>query len=220
MTAHERRLVSADGGAAGREEASVRLYFLRHGQAGNPDEWPHEDNERPLTKRGIAETAAAAQGMRWLNLRIALVLSSPYVRAHQTALITAGELGLGVQTVDGLAPGCSLTTLAETLAAHLPDASPDDEPAATPMNGEAASALKRSYSVLLVGHEPDFSELIGAMIGRKGAAEVQVKKGALCRVDLDPSIPGWRWSAANLRGSGDLAWLLTAKQLCRLGGAD
>ncbi|HEV2235464.1 MAG TPA: histidine phosphatase family protein, partial [Ktedonobacterales bacterium] len=74
----------------------MRLYFLRHGQAGNPDEWPHDDDERPLTRRGMAETAAAALGMRWLDLRIALVLSSPYVRAHQTALITAGELGLGV----------------------------------------------------------------------------------------------------------------------------
>jgi phosphohistidine phosphatase len=198
----------------------VRLYFLRHGQAGNPDEWPHDDSERPLTKRGIAETAAAAQGMRWLNLHIGLVLSSPFVRAHQTALITAGELGLGVQTVDGLASGCSLTTLAETLATHLPASPLGDEPAFAPTNGDEAAAHKRSYGVLVVGHEPDLSEMIGGIVGRKGSAAVQLKKGALCRVDLDPSIPGWRWSAANLRGSGELAWLMTAKQLGRLGGAD
>jgi phosphohistidine phosphatase len=196
----------------------VRLYFLRHGQAGNPDEWPHDDDERPLTKRGMAETAATALGMRWLDLRIELVLSSPYVRAHQTALITAGELGLGVQEVDGLAPGCTLTMLADVLAAHLPEGPPAD--AAGTHDDDDAAARKPAYGVLLVGHEPDFSEIIGAIVGRKGAAAVQLKKGALCRVDLDPTIPGWRWSAANLRGAGRLAWLLTAKQLGRLGAGD
>jgi phosphohistidine phosphatase len=198
----------------------VRLYFLRHGQAGNPDEWPHDDDERPLTKRGVAETAAAALGMRWLDLRIALVLSSPYVRAHQTALITAGELGMGVQTVDGLASGCTLTMLADALAAHLPAGPPEDESAGMPADDEEVAELKPSYGVLIVGHEPDFSAIIGAIIGRKGSAEVQLKKGALCRVDLNPNIPGWRWSAANLRGSGQLVWLLTAKQLGRLGTTD
>jgi phosphohistidine phosphatase len=198
----------------------VRLYFLRHGQAGNPDEWPHDDDERPLTRRGMAETAAAALGMRWLDLRIALVLSSPYVRAHQTALITAGELGLGVQSVDELASGCTLTMLANALAAHLPGGAPADTAAEAAATGEEATEIKASFGVLLVGHEPDFSEIIGAIIGRKGSAEVQLKKGALCRVDLNPNIPGWRWSAANLRGAGRLAWLLTAKQLGRLGAGE
>jgi phosphohistidine phosphatase len=196
----------------------VRLYFLRHGQAGNPDEWPHDDAERPLTKRGMAETAAAAAGIRWLDSSIELVLSSPYLRAHQTALITAGELGLGVQTVDGLASGCTLTMFADALADHLPPGPPDDGADARAHDEEAA-ALKPSYGVMLVGHEPDFSEIIGGIIGRKGSAAIQLKKGALCRVDLNPNSPGWRWSAANLRGSGQLAWLLTAKQLGRMGEA-
>lgn len=198
----------------------MRLYFLRHGQAGNPDEWPHDDDERPLTRRGMTETAAAALGMRWLDLRIAVVLSSPYVRAHQTALITAGELGLGVQSVDELASGCTLTMLANALAAHLPGGAPEDAAAEAPATGEEATEIKTSFGVLLVGHEPDFSEIIGAIIGRKGSAEVQLKKGALCRVDLNPNAPGWRWSAANLRGAGRLAWLLTAKQLGRLGAGE
>jgi phosphohistidine phosphatase len=197
----------------------VRLYFLRHGQAGNPDEWPHDDAERPLTKRGVAETAAAAAGIHRLISRLDLVLSSPYVRAHQTALITAGELGLGVQTVDELASGCTLTMIADALAAHLP-AGREEDGAETHANDDETAALKPSYGVMVVGHEPDFSEIIGAIIGRKGSAVLQLKKGALCRVDVDTSGPGWRWSAANLRGSGRLDWLLTAKQLARLGSAD
>ena len=144
---------------------------------------------------------------------------SPYVRAHQTALITAGELDLGVQTVDGLASGCTLTMCAAALAAHLPEG-PVDEGAEAHSGDDEAAALKPSYGVMLVGHEPDFSEIIGAIIGRKGSAAVQLKKGALCRLDVDTGGPGWRWSAANLRGSGQLAWLLTAKQLARLGGSD
>ncbi|HEV2235269.1 MAG TPA: hypothetical protein VGR57_01290, partial [Ktedonobacterales bacterium] len=116
--------------------------------------------------------------------------------------------------VDGLASGCTLTMLADTLAAHLPEGPPAD---ASDAHDDDAAERKPPQGVLLVGHEPDFSEIIGAIVGRKGAAALQLKKGALCRVDLDPTIPGWRWSAANLRGAGRLAWLLTARQLGRLG---
>jgi phosphohistidine phosphatase len=198
----------------------MQLYFLRHGQAGNPDEWTRPDEERPLTKRGLAETHAAAQGMRWLDLGIELVLSSPFVRAHQTALITAEELKLQVVTVDALASGCTLGALAEVLAAHVP-LPQETSGTTTTANGDAHTDPAAPHlldSVLLVGHEPDFSAIIGAMIGRKGTATMLLKKGGLCRVDLEPAVDGWRWAAANLRGSGTLVWLLTAKQLGRLGG--
>jgi phosphohistidine phosphatase len=199
----------------------MRLYLLRHGQAGNPETWERPDAERPLTKRGVAETRAAARGMRWLDLGIDRILSSPYVRAHQTALIIAEELKLEVLTSDGLVSGCTLGGLAEVLATHLPLPRPSathTPPEGAPAAETAAPEPRLPDGVLVVGHEPDLSAIIGAMIGRKGTAVVPLKKGGLCRVDLDPTVAGWRWAAANLRGSGALEWLLTAKQLGRLGG--
>ena len=193
----------------------MRLYFLRHGQAGSREDWDRPDEERPLTKRGIAESHDGARGMRWLDLGIEIILSSPYVRAHQTALIVAQELGLDVTTAPGLASGCTLSSLAETLAQHI---ALQHGPAPAPESPAASSAVGHTTrGVLLVGHEPDFSTIIGAMIGRKGTGLVRLKKGALARVDFDPDVDGWRWAAANLRGSGALAWLLTAKQLIKLG---
>lgn len=192
----------------------MRLYFLRHGQAGNRETWDRPDEERPLTRRGIAETHDAARGMRWLDLGIEHVLSSPLVRAQQTALIVAHELHLQVTTTPALASGCTLAALAEAIGAHLDAQRGGLSP--PPPGAEAQTQTPRG--LLLVGHEPDFSTIIGAMIGRKGSASVLLKKGALCRVDLDPDVAGWRWAAANLRGSGTLAWLLTSKQLGRLAG--
>ena len=188
----------------------MRLFFLRHGQAGNREEWPHPDEERPLTKRGIEETRAAAAGMRWLNLGIDLVLSSPLVRAHQTALITAEVLGLEVSIANGLASGATLATLAEILGEHTPPPHPNgnDQPA------EDGVGPRR---IMLVGHEPDFSGIIGQMIGQRGGANIILKKGALCRVDLNNDVDGWRWAPTNLRGSSSLVWLLNVKQLSRLG---
>jgi phosphohistidine phosphatase len=189
----------------------MRLYFLRHGQAGNREDWDRPDEERPLTRRGIAETHDAARGMRWLDLGIEHVLSSPLVRAQQTALIVAHELHLEVTTTPALASGCTLTTAAEAIGAHLDGL----RASSTPAPGNEAPA-RTPRGLLLVGHEPDFSVIIGAMIGRKGSAGIRLKKGALCRVDFNPDVDGWRWAAANLRGSGTLVWLLTAKQLGRL----
>lgn len=193
----------------------MRLYFLRHGQAGSREEWTGPDEERPLTKRGIAETQLAARGVRWLDLGVDRVLSSPLVRAHQTAAITAQALKQEVTTTTALAPGCTLVALAETLAEHAPlsltpAAADGAPPAPRPSDG-----LPRG--VMLVGHEPDFSILIGALIGRKGSASILVKKGALCRVDLDPAVDSWRWDTTHLRASATLVWLLTAKQLGQLG---
>ena len=193
----------------------MRLLFLRHGQAGNRAEWPHPDAERPLTKRGVEETRAAAAGMRGLDLGIELVLTSPLVRAHQTALITAESLGLSVSIAPGLASGCTLATFAETMAEHAPLPRPSSADA----GGQTAADPPLPRRVLLVGHEPDFSDIIGQMVGQRGAAAITLKKGALCRVDLDPEVDGWRWAPANLRGSATLAWLLTAKHLSRLGKA-
>jgi len=172
----------------------MRLYFLRHGQAGDKDTWQGDDFQRPLTGGGRAEMEAAASGLRALNLKPNVILSSPLVRARQTAEIAAQAFGMAITEAAPLAPGCDLDGLADALRPY-----------------------RQVDEVLIVGHEPDFSTLIGLLIASHGAmAMIEMKKGACCRVDL----VGKGGGANALAGRGTLAWLLTPKQLGQIGARD
>jgi phosphohistidine phosphatase len=155
----------------------MELYFLRHGIAADVGPHGSGDAGRPLTKEGIAKMQSAARGMRRLGLELDALLSSPLVRAHQTATIVARELGLELQLADELAPGCDLARL-------------------TGLLGEYRAAER----VMLVGHEPDFSQMIGALTG---GSRVLMKKGGLGRVDVDRLE----------EGAGTLIWLLPPRAL-------
>ena len=149
----------------------MKLYFLRHGDADWPD-WDKPDSQRPLTTEGKKEMRKIAVFFRKCGFEVDAILSSPLPRAAQTAQFMADELGIGVQEEPSLAPGFDKPLLAKLLAAH-----PHDK-------------------LLLVGHEPDFSELIESLTG----GSVKMSKGGLARVDLHP-------------GSlhGQLVWLVPPK---------
>ncbi len=139
----------------------TKLYFLRHGLADWPD-WDKPDEERPLTPDGIERMKLEAKTITRLKLAPDAILSSPLVRARQTADIVADRLGLPVKVAPALAPGFSLTKLEKLVR--------DADPGA----------------LMLVGHEPDFSTTISQLIG---GGHVIMKKGGLARVDitsLDP----------------------------------
>jgi phosphohistidine phosphatase len=135
------------------------------------------DAGRPLTKEGIAKMRVGARAMHRLGLRLDVVLSSPLVRARETAAIVARELGLELQLDEKLAPGCDITQLFALL-------------------GEQRAAER----VMLVGHEPDFSSVIGALTG---GSRVLMKKGGLARVDIEQLE----------QGAGALVWLLPPRVL-------
>ncbi len=169
----------------------MRLYFLRHGQAGDGATWQGDDFDRPLTSEGRTELEGVAVALRTLGVRPSVILSSPLVRARQTAEIAAGALGMRVTEAATLAPSCDLDGLAAALRPY-----------------------RQAEEVLVVGHEPDFSTLIGLLIAKHGAmAMVEMKKGACCLVTLAGTAAG----SGALAGHGTLKWLLTAKQLVRLG---
>lgn len=153
----------------------MRLYFLRHGLADWPDWDPARDHERPLTKEGLKKMKEQARTLADLDVKIDAVLSSPYTRAYQTADIVAGKLGLEVKAEPRLAPGFNLDKLKEITAAY----------------GE-------EQALLLVGHEPTFSLVIAELIG---GGRVQMKKGALARVDVNREL------------QGELVWLLQPRIL-------
>jgi phosphohistidine phosphatase len=155
----------------------MELYFLRHAIAADEGPEGTGDAGRPLTKEGSAKMKAAARGLHKLGLQLDALLSSPLVRAHATAEIVARELGPELRLTDALAPGCDIAQILGLLGEH-----------------------RAAERVMFVGHEPDFSTIVG---GLTGGSRVELKKGGLARVDIE----------VLEEGAGTLVWLLTPKQL-------
>lgn len=167
----------------------LQTYFLRHGRADRDRYDGDDDRLRPLVKEGRRRLAATARVLAGLELRFDAIVTSPLVRAEQTAAIIAEGLDLDDRlTVDPrLAPGFGMHELLEVLAAYLAAAR------------AAADGAGGPHRLLLVGHEPDLSLLIGDLTG----GDVVMKKGALARVDID---------GRDLRRGG-LVWLLQPQVL-------
>jgi phosphohistidine phosphatase len=153
----------------------MRVYFLRHGKAEDRALWRDEDAARPLTAEGVKEMRREAKALRAMDLALDLIVTSPLARARKTAEIVADELGPGGRLVEDarLAPGFDVRRLGQLLAEHGP-----------------------AQSVMVVGHEPDFSATVAELIG---GGDIVMKKGGLARVDV----------TAPAAGGGQLVWLLT-----------
>ena len=132
------------------------LYFLRHGKAGSPTRG--DDDARELTAAGMDALRRAAPLWRRVNLRPDVVLSSPLVRARQTAELVAEAIGGEVLVDERLRPGASWGHLARAMAAH-PDA----------------------RRVLFVGHEPDLSSTVAHLTG---AASVRLRNGGIAGLEF------------------------------------
>jgi len=141
----------------------MKLYFLRHGQAGNRQDWQEDDSKRPLTVEGKKRMQREAAAIWRLDPSLDVIISSPLVRALQTAEIVAKARGSAVRLVtDGrLAPGFGSERLTAIMAEH-----------------------RNAKGLMLVGHEPDLSETISQVTGGR----IAMKKGALACVEVeDPS---------------------------------
>ena len=163
----------------------MELFLLRHGLAverGTPGF--ARDADRPLTPQGRRQLHKIAAALERLDLSFDVILSSPFLRARQTAEIIAKELKLKKQLVfaDELQPGA---------------------PAEKTIHRLAASEA-RQKTVLLVGHEPDFSELISLLVAGVADAGFALKKGGLAKLEIEKLRAGQ---------CATLAWLLTPKQM-------
>jgi len=169
----------------------MNLYFLRHGIATvNPKSDNAPDSERPLTPKGMKRMRKAAKGLHRMGIPFDSILTSPLVRAHQTAEIFAQALGLGdhLEEISALAPGNSVSDLWSSLTSY-----------------------KDHEHLLIVGHEPFLSTALGYLLthDEKRSVNVVFKKGGLCRVEIDAMPP---------TKAGVLHWLLTPRQLRTLAG--
>jgi phosphohistidine phosphatase len=138
----------------------VRCYFLRHGIAVDPEQWQGKEFDRPLTGEGRERMAREAKTLAALGLDFDVIVTSPLVRAKQTASIVAERLKVADRVVEDARLGIAFdpNSLARVLAQHA-----------------------NAGSLLLVGHEPSMSETIGSIVG---GARIDFKKGSLACVNM------------------------------------
>ena len=142
------------------------LYLVRHAIAAERGEaWP-EDSARPLTSKGIARMRQIVRGLRDLDVALDIVLTSPLLRATQTADLL----------VDGLKPSPALAVV----PALAPGASP-------PQVADALEQFRKARRIALVGHEPGLGELAAWLVGAR--APFPFKKGGVCRIDVTSLLP-------------------------------
>lgn len=137
------------------------IYLIRHAEAKPRDEDGVErDEERPLTETGEAQSRELAAGLQRRGVELHLLLSSPLVRAKQTAEAMRKQWSLPVpelQLCDDLAPGLRPRKLAKLLR---------------DLKGQAVG---------LVGHMPDLAELACWLIGGK-KAQIDLAKAGVARI--------------------------------------
>ncbi len=155
----------------------MELYFFRHGHAEDAQGPDFDDFARKLTDKGVERTKAAARALQKLGVKPARIYTSPRLRARQTADILSSALGVTPEAREEVNFGFN-PQLIPVLINDLPN----------------------DLAVMFVGHEPDLSITVGALVG---GGEIEMKKGSVVRVDLLARTP--------LRGV--LLWVLTPRVL-------
>jgi phosphohistidine phosphatase len=149
---------------------SYEIYLIRHGLAeARSEAWP-DDSKRPLTDDGMSRLRKAARGLVRLGVAFDVVMTSPYVRARQTAEIFAAAMDPkpNLTNADSLTPDGSFAAIVDDLGKHA-----------------------RRGRIALVGHEPSIGELAARLIGSRHP--IPFKKGAVCCIEVDslpPAGPG------------------------------
>jgi phosphohistidine phosphatase len=142
----------------------MRLYLLRHANAAAS---ASTDSARPLTEKGLAQAARVAFFCRDRGIAPELILTSPFVRAEQTAAMVAAELGRETVAASFLASGMRPAVALEELRGY-----------------------GRFDPVLLVGHEPDLSLLTATLLGLPDSQTLRIGKATLVALDVDALQPG------------------------------
>ena len=143
----------------------MNLYIIRHTIAVDEGTSDYEsDSERPLTDKGRKKMRQIAKGLHNLGVEFDLILSSPYVRARETAEILADVFKMKKKIVfsDNLIPMGNPELL--------------------------ITEINEKYSVdsmALVGHEPHLSTLVGLLAAENAKIDVTLKKGGVCYLSAD-----------------------------------
>jgi len=168
-----RIFTSCDDGRMVERALRIELYLLRHADAGDSAAWDRPDAERPLSPKGHRQAERMGRHLAAIGLEPDAIITSPKVRAVETAAAVGQSLGRAVSEDARLGEAFDLQDVTAILG-----------------------GLDDARRVILVGHDPDFSDILAALVG---AVAIPMRKGALARVDVVPPIEP---------GGGVLRWLL------------
>lgn len=169
----------------------MRLLIVRHAIAEDREAFARsqrDDALRPLTPGGRQKMERGAAGLRELVPTLDVLAASPFKRAYDTAEIIADAYhGLRVDRVPELAPGAGPDRFLAWLAGQ-----------------------RSSGTIAVVGHEPDLSQIVCALLAGSNGPFLELRKGAACLLEVPGPVR---------RGCATLDWLLGPKHLRRIGAA-
>jgi len=157
----------------------MNLYIIRHAIAVDEGSADFEDSQRPLTDKGRRKMRQIAKGLYALGVEFDLILSSPYLRAQETAEVLADVLKVKKKII-----------FSESL---IPESEPE----------KVIAEINESHTVdslAIVGHEPHLSSLIGLLAANNPNIDITLKKGGVCYLSADDLHHAHR---------ATLEWLLT-----------
>jgi phosphohistidine phosphatase len=121
---------------------TIELHLLRHAHAGDPMKWKGADFDRPLSTKGRAQAERLGSLLARVDFKTDAILTSPKVRALETAELVAERIGVKPILEDRLAETVTLADLEQILTSAGNPSRP-----------------------IIVGHDPDFSELLALLVG-------------------------------------------------------
>jgi phosphohistidine phosphatase len=151
----------------------MTVYFLRHASAGQKRANAQQDDKRPLDKEGIEQCRYVGRLLNALDTHVDLILSSPLKRATQTASFVGNELAYEqkIELAPALKPNAEYQAFRDLLR-----------------------SLRKFDSVMVVGHNPNFSRFLALMV-TNGADDsaIEMKKGGVARVEMGPKRSVLQW---------------------------
>jgi phosphohistidine phosphatase len=142
----------------------MELYLLRHADANTVAE---TDDARPLSEKGISQAKKVARFCKEHDLKPDIILTSPVRRAAETAEIVGEALKGELMTEPWLACGMQPETALEELRGYA-----------------------RFGSVMIVGHQPDFSLLAAHLLGLRDNEQIAIRKASLTHFELGAFVFG------------------------------
>jgi phosphohistidine phosphatase len=163
----------------------MKLYFVRHGLAGQSEDYLN-DRERPLTEEGKAKTAKVAQRLGQLGVKFDLILTSPLVRAVQTAeILQKAGLSSKIEQFNPLSPHGNIQDWLQWW--------------------QKFDYQREENAIALVGHEPDLGYWTEMLLWGKFQGKLSVKKAGIIGLEVP--------NQQNPLGKCQLFWLTAPKLL-------
>lgn len=146
----------------------MNLYLMRHGEAISPSDWPGNDATRPLSALGQARLESAVQKMLRLQFSFSRLLTSPFVRAKQTADVLEEAMNVKSVVCPELVSGSTLPTLKALI-----------------------ERFKSEPSILVVGHMPDLAVFGSRVATEPSVIERGLQPGEMLALEADLSNAHW-----------------------------